>query len=74
MYVLHGATLWFVSFDLPRYAPVVRFLARIAFFHAAIILIIDWSIGMPNAWWLFEVGGYLGESAIILALLRRSKL
>jgi hypothetical protein len=50
MYALHGALLLFVSFDVRRYLPVIRFLALAAIAFGLIMLLIDLHVGMPRPW------------------------
>jgi hypothetical protein len=55
MYALHGATVLFISRDVHRYWPLIRFLASIAVAHGLIVFAIDYRIGMP-LWWRFVEG------------------
>lgn len=55
MYALYGAILIFVSRDVRRYAPLIRFLAIFAVVHAALLFGVDRAVGMP-AWWLWTEG------------------
>jgi hypothetical protein len=50
LYALHGALLLFMSRDVVRYLPVIRFLGWLAVVHGAILLLVDVSVGMPG-WW-----------------------
>jgi len=55
LYVLFGALLWFVSWDVVRYRPLIRFLAACGFASAAVLVGIDWSAGLP--WWWIAAEG-----------------
>jgi hypothetical protein len=50
MYALHGAIVWFVSWDVRRYLPVVKCLAVLAVVFGAGMLVLDVMVGMPPAW------------------------
>src|SRR6266850_120536 len=41
LYVLHGAMVFFVSFDVPRYWRLIRFMAFAALVHGAVVIGID---------------------------------
>ncbi len=64
LYALHGALLVFLAGDLRRYLPVVRFLAIAGAIFGALVLGIDWAVGMPCVWTLGE-----GPYVILLSLL-----
>ncbi len=55
MYALHGALLVYLSFQVRRFAPVIRFLAAMGVVFGAIMLGIDLAVGMPW-WWTWGEG------------------
>jgi hypothetical protein len=61
LYALHGALVFFVSLDVRRYLPVVRFLAVLSIVFGAGMLVLDIAVGMPLPWIIGE-----GPSIIIL--------
>jgi hypothetical protein len=61
MYALHGALLLFLSFDVRRYLPLVRFLAAACVVFGLGMLALDVAVAMPLAWTLAE-----GPSVIVL--------
>lgn len=66
LYALYGALLLFLSTDVARFRPVIRFLAWAAQVHAAVLMGIDWFAGLP-AWWLLAEGvGYAGWAGLTL--------
>jgi hypothetical protein len=60
LYAVYGALLLFLSFDVVRYLPVIRFLVRLAFLHAALLVGIDINAGLPGWWAVAEGAGYAG--------------
>jgi hypothetical protein len=72
LYALHGATVVFLSFDVMRYRPVIRFLALIALLHGGIMLVIDFIEGMPWWWQLIEGPLIAASGAVVLLLLKRA--
>src|SRR5262249_10905853 len=73
LYALHGATVVFVSFDVERYRPLIRFLALLAVVHGGVMFGIDWVVGMA-AWWLWLEGpGFAATGVAVLVALRRKE-
>jgi Na+-translocating ferredoxin:NAD+ oxidoreductase RnfD subunit len=58
LYAVHGAMLLFVSFDVRRYLPLVRFSAGLVIVFGAMLLAIDAAAGLPW-WWTFVEGPFL---------------
>jgi hypothetical protein len=50
LYALHGALLIFLAHDVRRYRLVVRFLAVAGVVFGALVLGIDYSVGLPAGW------------------------
>lgn len=71
VYVLHGLTVLFVSFDVPRYRPLIRLLAWVAVAHGAVVLAVDLAEGMPAWWTAVEGPTFSATGVLVLALLRR---
>jgi succinate dehydrogenase hydrophobic anchor subunit len=61
MYAIHGAILLFVSLDVRRYLPVVKFLAVLCVVFGIGMIVLDVIVGMPMSW-------VLGEGPFIVAL------
>ena len=72
LYALHGALVLFISCDVPRYRPLITFLALAAIIHAAVLLGIDLSVGMPFFWTLLEAPSFTATGLAILWLARRT--
>lgn len=68
-YAIHAATLFFLSMDVARYRPVIRFLALLALMHGLFLLWSDLKSGMPYWWVAAETCGVMFEGILILSLL-----
>ncbi len=73
LYALHGALLVFVSNDLRRYLSVVRFIALAGVVFRAMMLAIDWAVGVPVLWTIGEGPWVILLSAVILWLAGRQR-
>ena len=62
----------FISCDVTRYRPLITFLALAAIIHAAVLLGIDLSVGMPFFWTLLEAPSFTATGLAILWLARRT--
>jgi hypothetical protein len=72
LYALHGAMILFISFGVRRYARLIAFLAIAALFHGAVMLGIDWAVGMPWYWTMFEGPGFAMTGIIVLIAKRQA--
>jgi hypothetical protein len=70
MYVLHGAIVVFISFDVRYYERLIRFMAWAAVLHGVIILGIDVAQQMPRLWRFGEGPGFAATGLVVLALQR----
>jgi len=61
MYAMHGALVFFLSLDVRRYLPVVKFLAVLGVFFGCGMLVLDIVVGMPPRW-------IAGEGPFIIVL------
>ncbi len=68
LYGLHGALILFLSFDVPRYRPVIRLLGWLAMVHGALNLFIGAVVGMP-LWWRCVEGPTFAAAGIALIFL-----
>ncbi len=53
-YALLGGLFWVVSFDLGRHRRVLIYLGAAITTFGVVLLIVDWSEGMPFFWTLWE--------------------
>lgn len=72
LYALHGAIVFFVSFDVMRYWPLIRFMAVAALVHGAVVIAFDLVVGMPLWWLALEGPGIMATGALVLLLQRQS--
>jgi hypothetical protein len=72
VYALHGAMILFVSYDVPRYRPLIRFLAWAAVIHGLLLVTIDVFEQMPLWWTLLEGPVYCLVGVAALRLLQES--
>lgn len=63
LYAFHGALLLYLSTDLRRYLPAIRFLVAISVPFGAALFWIDRAVGMPAYWVAFE-----GPPLVLFAL------
>lgn len=73
MYALHGATVFFISFDVRRYWPLIRCLALLSPLHGAILLGLDIAEGMPSWWTCVEGPAFAATGLLVLGLQRRAE-
>ena len=67
LYALHGLMVVYMSFDVRRYWPLIRFLASIAVAHGIVMLWVDLAVGMP-AWWIALEGPAFSATGLIVLL------
>lgn len=67
-YAAFGLLLWFVSFDVERYSPLISCLAWMMIGQGIVILGIDLAEGMPGWWTLLEgpCSAVLGVGLLLL--------
>ena len=73
MYALHGAIVLFISFDIPRYERLIRFMAFAALVHGTGMLVVDQIQGMPSFWRWGEGPIFALTGVLVLGLQRRNK-
>lgn len=64
LYAVLGALMLYLSFDVRRYLPLIRFLALIRMAFGVGLLVLDVTIGMPPLWTICE-----GPSIFLLSAL-----
>jgi hypothetical protein len=72
LYAVHGALIFFLSFDVRRYRKLIRFLAFCAIAQGFVMLGINVHAGMPRVWTLVEAVFYFVPAVVVLWLLDRS--
>ena len=73
LYAVHGGLLFFVSFDVPRYLPVVQFLGWAGVVMGVLLFGLDRAVGMPVPWANLEGPFVVAISVVILLLAGRVK-
>jgi len=69
-YAILGGLLWVLSFDLPRYRPVLTYLGAAIGLFGVVLLAVDWQEGMPRFWTLWE-GPFVTMFGLAILLLSR---
>ncbi len=71
MYAAHGAMICFVSFNVRRFLPFVRFLAILSIGFGSGMIVLDVAVGMPVYWIIGEGPLVIPLGIAILLLARR---
>jgi hypothetical protein len=71
LYVTWGLAAVFVSFDVPRYLRLIRFMAVVALAFGALMLFLDLGLGLPRRWVLTEGPIIMLIGAFFLLLSRK---
>jgi hypothetical protein len=58
LYALHGVLVLCISFDVRRYLPLVKCLGVLSLAFGAVMLALDYLVGMP-IWWVFCEGPFI---------------
>ncbi|MCA9076694.1 MAG: hypothetical protein KDA93_16840 [Planctomycetaceae bacterium] len=66
LYAFHGCMLWCLSSDVLRYQPVIRFFGRLTILFGLVLILVDWSAGMPM-WWMLVEGPTFSMTGLWLA-------
>ena len=76
-YAFLGGLLWFISFDLKRYAPLFIYLGGAIVLFGVAMTIVDWAEGLPLFWKWMEGPADLMIGIILIVAgikIRRQKL
>ena len=66
LYALHGLMVVYMSFDVQRYWPLIRFLARVALAHGVVMFCIDVAVGMPTWWTALEGPAFSATGLVVI--------
>ena len=66
LYALHGLMIIYISCDVRRYWPLIRFMASIAVAHGVVMYGIDVAVGMPAWWTMFEGPAFTATGLMVL--------
>jgi hypothetical protein len=70
----YGVLALYLSFDVQRYRPLVRFLAIASFPFAPLMFVVIWAAGLPRVWAVCESTSILVISALWYVASRPAKL
>jgi hypothetical protein len=70
LYAVYGALMLFISCDVVRYRPLIRFMGIVAFVHGIVLLGIDISVGMPLFWTMLEGPAFAAMGLVVIWLQR----
>jgi hypothetical protein len=70
MYAVHGAVVFRLSFDVPRFRPLIPFLGCLHVAVGVVVVGIDLAAGLPWWWVAGEGPGIAVGGALVLALAR----
>jgi hypothetical protein len=71
VYAIMGTSYWFMSCDIRRYVPLLRFNAFVTIAFIVVGIGIDVMIPMPIAWTVGEAVSLIVWTALLLWLVRR---
>jgi hypothetical protein len=74
LYGFYGVLALYLSFDVQRYRPLVRFLAVASFPFAPVMFVVIWLAGLPAVWAVSESTSILVISALWYVAARPAKL
>jgi hypothetical protein len=64
LYGFYGLLALYLSFDVPRYLPLIRFLAVVGFPFAPVMYLVIRAAGLPTVWAVTEPASILVLSAL----------
>ena len=70
LYAMAGVFCWFVSGDVPRYLPLLRFVIPVAVVFGAMLIVLDVVIEMPTGWIVCEAASIVLWTAVYWWLVR----
>jgi hypothetical protein len=70
MYATMGAILLFLSLDIPRYLPLIRFFALLALAGGVGVTVLDAALGLPRFWTAAEGPLTVGLGVVVMGLTR----
>ena len=64
LYGFIGLLTLYLSFDVRRYLPLIRFMAIVSFPFAPVMFVVIWAAGLPTVWAVSEPTGIVVISAL----------
>jgi hypothetical protein len=71
LYAMMGASYWYLSTDVPRYLPILRFSVPLSLALGITIVLIDLAVAMPPLWTAGEALSMFSWTAAFWCLVRR---
>lgn len=72
LYAVHGAVVFFLSFDVSRYRPLIGFLGGLHIAFGLTVLSIDLGAGLP-LWWVAGEGPGIAVGGVLVLILARRR-
>jgi hypothetical protein len=64
LYGFIGLLTGYLSFDIPRYLPLIRFIAVVSLLFVPVMFVVIWTAGLPTVWLVSEPVGILVISVL----------
>ena len=64
LYGFHGLLALYMSFDVRRYLPLIRFMAVVSLLFVPVMFVVIWTTGLPTVWLVSEPVSILVISAL----------
>jgi len=64
LYGFYGMLALYLSFDVRRYLPLIRFMAIVGFPFAPVMFVVLWTAGLPTVWAVSEPASIVVISAL----------
>jgi len=64
LYGFYGLLTLYLSFDVRRYLPLIRFMAIVGFPFAPVMFVVIWAAGLPTVWAVSEPTSIVVISAL----------
>jgi hypothetical protein len=74
LYGFYGLLVLYLSFDVWRYAPLIRFIAIVSLPFAPIMFVVIWTAGLPTIWAVSESTSIFLISALWYVLSRPCRI
>jgi len=71
LYAVHGAVVFRLSFDVPRFRPLIGFLGYLHLVLGLVVFVIDLTARLPM-WWVAGEGPGIATGGLLILILNRS--
>ena len=73
LYAVHGGMIFFISFDVKRYWPLIRLLGVVTIIQGCVVFVIDMAVGMSWPWTLVEAPCFIAAGGMVLITQRLAR-